>query len=70
LASLALAIHAIVFFHPLAQTGQHMTDERVGVLCPSIMHPFTVTARFHQPRALQMSQVTRHFWLHHPQRIG
>jgi hypothetical protein len=47
LASLALAIHAIVFFHPPAQTGEHMTDERIGVLRPAIMHPFTVAARFH-----------------------
>jgi hypothetical protein len=66
----AFAVHLLVCFHPPAQTGEHMTHERIGVLRPAIMHPFTVAARFHQPRALQMSQVTRYFWLHHPQRIG
>jgi hypothetical protein len=70
LASLALAIHAKVFFHPPAQTGEHVTHERIGVLRPPVMDPFTIAARFHQPCALQMSQVTGHFWLHHPQCIG
>jgi hypothetical protein len=34
------------------------------------MHPFPITARFHESGAFEMSEVTRHFGLYHSQGIG
>src|SRR6266480_2652275 len=50
--STALAIHAVVFRHPFAQPGENMTDERISLLRPAIMHPFSIATPFHQTRAL------------------
>ena len=56
--------------HPLAQSREHVTNKRIAMLHPAIMHPFAIATCFHQADPLQVSQVTRHFRLHHAQRIG
>ena len=58
MASAALTIHPMVSGHPLAQPREHVTNERIAMLRPAIMHPFALAACFHQAGALQMSQVT------------
>src|SRR5438128_804969 len=62
--------HALVSVHPLAQTDEHMPDERIAMPRPAIMDPFAVAPRFHQAGPAEMSQVSRDFWLDHPQGIG
>jgi len=44
--------------HPLAQPREHVTNERIAMLRPAIMHPSALAACFHQAGALEMSQVT------------
>jgi hypothetical protein len=34
------------------------------------MHPFPITARFHEPGAFEMGEVPRHLGLYHSQGIG
>ena len=64
------AVHLIILFHPLAQSGEHMTHEWIAMLRPSVMHPLSVACGLHQTGALQVSQVARHFGLHYAQGIG
>ena len=40
------------------------------MFCPTIMHPFPITARFHKSSTFEMCEVPRHFWLHDSQGIG
>ena len=40
------------------------------MFCPTIMHPFPITACFHESGAFEMGEVTRHFGLYHSQGIG
>ncbi len=40
------------------------------MFCPTIMHPFPITARFHKSSAFEMGKVPRHFRLHDSEGIG
>jgi hypothetical protein len=43
----AFAIHPMVSGHPPAQSGEYVTNQRIALLRPAIMHPFAVTACFY-----------------------
>src|SRR5919198_772565 len=47
-----------------------MPHQRVAMLCPAVMHPFTIPARFDQPSAFKMPEMPRYSRLHHAQRVG
>jgi hypothetical protein len=68
-ASATLAIHAVVFRHPLVQAREDVADQRITMTRPAIMHPFPIAVRFHQAGALEESEVPGHFRLDHAKRV-
>ena len=40
------------------------------MFCPTIMHPFPITVRFHESSTFQVGEVPRYFGLHHSQGVG
>ena len=66
----ALAHHSFVTCHPLAQTQEDVPDERIALFRPSVVHPFSLTPRFHEASALKPRQMPRYFRLNYAEGIG
>src|SRR5437667_734468 len=67
---LSFAIHSIVFAHPLAQSTEHVADQRIARLRPAIMHPFAVATCIDQTGSLQAREMPGDFRLDHTERVS